>query len=133
VHKVWDDCSFTRNDCNAGLSRALLQTFHNVGYKPWPWLLEGQVVNHCKRFGTDAYDVVHVHSNAVDTNRVVLAACFRNKNFRPNTVSVQSQRVVFANFDKAGIVSTNAEDLSQPSFPVLKGSGQNRFNALVNF
>ena len=91
-------------DLDAGLLGARLQALGDLRERGRVGLLDGEVVEHRDRLGADADEVVDVHRDAVDADRVQAPGLLGDDELGADAVGAQRDRQVVGDAQHAGVV-----------------------------
>src|SRR5437868_6530650 len=87
---------FAARDLDTGLLSPHLEPDSDLAELVLVWLLDRDVVDECDWIGTDADDIVHVHTDAINPDGVVAACLLSDHHLRADTICGYRNPKVFA-------------------------------------
>ena len=102
--ELGQDRELAAGDLDAGLLGAGLQALGDLRERGGVGLLDGEVVEHRDRLGADADEVVDVHRDAVDADRVQAPGLLGDDELGADAVGAQRDRQVGRDAQHAGVV-----------------------------
>ena len=101
-------------DLDAGGLGAHLQALRDLRERGRVGLLDGEVVEHRDRLGADADEVVDVHRDAVDADRVEATGLLGDDELGADAVGAQRDRQVLRDAQHAGVMTGAQQRAARP-------------------